>query len=363
MGLSAFAQRKKKKGKDEEPPTQQLEVLPDPPTAVVGDIVRLGFLVSPPSAKGLLTQQTRDAIRAIQKGARGAQIAKIRAFVSGTGDLRRIQTIVSEEFSEKKQTVPALTVVQVGMLPMEGAQVLLEATTQEKRSVNPAGVAFFSGQQVPLEGKVENPLQPVVAEFAKSLANLKLAADGSGVAASSMLRVTCLVSSLAEHSTLAQALAKEFPSAVTAIVQLQRGPVRPVVECEGVGRLSKPPASPVVLQNPQGLPSSPNYSQVALAGPARVVLSGMQVAYGAQDSDVRLAFDRLRRALEAAQTTTAKVYFSNFYPLTNSAVEKIRAQRFSYFDRTRPPASTLILFEGLPSLEASFAVDVVASLP
>jgi hypothetical protein len=34
--------------------------------------------------------------------------------------------------------------------------------------------------------------------------------------------------------------------------------------------------------------------------------------------------------------------------------------RFEFYDRSQPPASTMLLFEGLPSLDASFGVEVIA---
>jgi hypothetical protein len=43
--------------------------------------------------------------------------------------------------------------------------------------------------------------------------------------------------------------------------------------------------------------------------------------------------------------------------------DKVRALRFEFYDQTRPPASTMLPFEGLPSLDASFAIDVVAVVP
>jgi enamine deaminase RidA (YjgF/YER057c/UK114 family) len=39
---------------------------------------------------------------------------------------------------------------------------------------------------------------------------------------------------------------------------------------------------------------------------------------------------------------------------------KVSQLRFEFYDRARPPASTMILFQGLPSLDASFGIDVVA---
>jgi hypothetical protein len=129
------AQRKKKKGMEEEP-TQVLEVLPEPPPFLTAETARVGFLVTPLSSKGLLSQQTRDALRFLLRNNRGAQIAKIRAWVAGTGDLRRVPALVAEEFTAKKQPLPVVSVIQVGQLPAEGAQVLLEALTVERRAVN-----------------------------------------------------------------------------------------------------------------------------------------------------------------------------------------------------------------------------------
>ena len=353
--------KKKKKKGDEEPPTQQLEVLPEPPTTNAVDTARLGYLMSPLSAKGLLSQQTHDAIKALIRNPRGAQVVKIRAFVAGSGDVRRIQTIVSEEFSEKKQPLPAVSVVQVGALPLEGAQVLIEAAVAEKKAVNPGGVAFFSGQQVLADPKPDNPLGPVLATAEKSLANLQKAAEGVGVSASSMLRVTCLVSSLADYAAVSQRATQAFPGAAVAVVQLQRGPLQSVVECEGVGRLPASEGSAVTLANPAGLTPSPNYSQVALVRAPRIVFSTLQMAFGNSEADARLAFERLSRLLEAGKTSIKNVFFTQVYPLTNSSMERVRATRFLYLDKTRPPASTMIVFEGLPSLDASFGMEVIAA--
>ena len=360
LSMPAAAQRKKSK-EAKELPTQQLEALPDPPLSVTVETAKIGHLASPLSAKGLLTQQTKDALKALAKTARGAQIVKLRAFVAGTGDLRRIPAIVSEEFSDRHQPIPAISVVQVGLLPLEGAQVWLEAVTQEKKVVNPNGLAFFSGQQVSMQGKVDNPMQHIGPQMEKSIAGLKHAASSVGIESAAMLRITCLVSSLADYPQLSQQLSREFPQAVSTIVQLQRGPVRPVVECEAVGRLPRAPASAVVLENPKGLTSSQNYSQLALVNAPRIVLTTTQSAFGSEDPDVKLAFDRLKRVLESAKTSYSQVFFASYYPLTNPIVDKIRGLRFQYLDKSRPPASTLILFEGLPSLDASFAMEMAAA--
>ncbi len=362
MAFLAFGQRRKKKGQDDEP-TQQLEVLPEPPGFVTVETGKIRFLYSPLTAKGLLSQQTRDALKALQKQARGAQIVHVRAFVAGTGDIRRVQTIVSEVFSEKKQTLPAVTVVQIGLLPLEGSQVLLEATMSDRKAINPHGIAFFSGQQVRQEGEISNPLSPVLPLVEKSLDALGTAVASAAVKPSDMLRVTCLVSSIADYEGVRAKVAGAYPGAAVAVLQLQRGPTRPVSECEAVARLTAPPEAAVRMVNPAKLSSSPNYSQIALVRSPRLVLTGGQMAFGDEPEDVKLAFDRLGRVLSSANVSYKDVFFTSFYPLTTTVQEKIRDVRFSYLDKSRPPASTMILFEGLPSLDASFGMNVAAAAP
>src|SRR3954470_13981441 len=124
----------KKKKKDDEEITQTLAEPKDPPAATVADANRLSFFVSPLSAKGLLSQQLRDALRNLLAQARGSQIVKIRAFVAGSGDLRRVPAVVSEKFKDKRHTIHAVSVVQVGALPLVGAQVILEATASDRKA-------------------------------------------------------------------------------------------------------------------------------------------------------------------------------------------------------------------------------------
>ena len=103
---------KKKKGDDV---TQALALPPELPAAVTAETGRLAFQVTPLSAKGLLSQQTRDAIKNLLRSSRGP-IVKLRAFVAGSGDLRRIGEIAGEMFLEKHMPLPALTVALVGAL-------------------------------------------------------------------------------------------------------------------------------------------------------------------------------------------------------------------------------------------------------
>src|SRR5689334_9585559 len=81
--------------KEKEPETQTLPLPPEPPSAVIAETGKLAFHVSPLSGKGLLTQQVHDALKALDRAGNGATLVKLRAFVAGTGDMRRVATIVA----------------------------------------------------------------------------------------------------------------------------------------------------------------------------------------------------------------------------------------------------------------------------
>jgi enamine deaminase RidA (YjgF/YER057c/UK114 family) len=346
-----FAKKKKK-----EDITQTLQVPKDPPSAVTAETRRLVFHVSPLSAKGLLSQQVRDGLKALNKTVGSAAIVKLRAFVAGSGDMRRVQTIVSESFTDRRQPLPALSVVQVGGLPLEGAQVEIESISVAKKEVNPNGLIFISG----LAGSSDKPLDPVSPLAQKSLGDLQIALKATASGPEDVLRVSCFLSSLDGVGNVRTVFAKEFPQAALDFVQVSRAPARAVAECEAVARARVKIEKPLVFVNPEGLMKSPNFSQVALVGAPRVALTGTQVAFGYQDSDARLAFERLKKELAQAGSSMHAVAFSHFYPLSDSIANQVRRIRFEFYDKARPPASTMLPFEGLPSMDASFAVDVVA---
>jgi enamine deaminase RidA (YjgF/YER057c/UK114 family) len=342
LGWSAQPKKKKKKGEEEV--TQVLEVPKDPPAWTVADASRLVFHVSPLSAKGLLSQQTRDALKAVMGQLRGAQIVKIRAFVAGSADLRRVPAIVSEELTDRRMALPTVTVVQVGALPLTGAQVQLETTSVEKKPVNPAGVAFISGQG--------GTTADVSAPLLKALAGASLPPDG-------VRRVTCFMDSLETVEKARAKLAEQFPKAPASFVQLRRDSAGDFVECEAVAALPSPlPASPAFMGNVEN-----RYSQVVAVGPGRIALTGIQLGFGREEGDVKLAFERLGKTLESAGTGFQHVVMSSVYPLTGRVTEQIRKIRTSYYNTSNPPASTLLTFEGLASLDASFGIDVVALMP
>lgn len=357
FSASAFEPQKKKK-EDEEEITQTLEVLPDLPQAVSAETHKLEFYLSPLTSKGLLSQQIRDSLKALDKASRRSTIVNLRAMVAGSGDLRRVASVVSEFFSDKRKPLPSLTVVQVGGLPLSGAQVILEATAVGRKEVNPHGLAFISGQ-----GKTDpNPLASPKPLADTALTNLQTAVRTAGLDPTDVLRVTCLASLLDGAAEIRGKLAAAFPKAAMNYVQVQRAPFLGVVECEAVARLKTPPAQPVLLLNPDGLSKSPNYSQIALVNSPKVVLSGSQLSFRYQDADARLAFQRLGKALQETGVSFSEVFFSRIYPVSPSIAEQVRRVRFEFFDKSKPPASTLLPFDGLPAMEAGFAIDVMAVL-
>ena len=86
LTAGSAAQKKKKEI------TQTLQLPKDLPPTVIGETRRLTFHVTPLSARGLLSQQIRDALKALEKSTGNATMVKLRAFVAGTGDMRRVQT-------------------------------------------------------------------------------------------------------------------------------------------------------------------------------------------------------------------------------------------------------------------------------
>jgi enamine deaminase RidA (YjgF/YER057c/UK114 family) len=325
---------KKKNKKDEEPVTQVLPLPKDLPGAITAETDKLVFFISPLSAKGLLSAQTREALHHLITVNRSATIVKLRAFVAGSGDTRRIQTLVSEIFTERKLPLPVLTTVQVGSLGLEGAQVEFEAVAVDRRSVNPQGLAFISGQT----GKT----------YREAVAGVNKASTAAG--ASEILSMTCFVSSLDDNV--------KANSPETVVVQMRREPSPTAAECEAIGRLTTAPAMPVAFLNPEGMTKSPNYSQIALVNAPKLVFTGMQLSF--QGSDAKLAFERLGRTLETVPVRYPSVFFTHTYALTKTAMDEVRAVRFEYLDKAHPPASTLLPFEGLPSLDANFGIEVVA---
>ncbi len=323
--------RKKKKNEDKEPVTQSLPLLAEPPLVLSADTDRLTFQVSPLSNKGLLSQQSRDALKSLMQSNRGGTIVRLRAFVAGTGDMRRVQQIVSEAFAEKKLSLPVLSTIQVGPLPLVGAQVVMESVSVDKKVLNPDGVAFFPGARA--------------TDIRSAIEQLRNALGSSGVSVTGMLSVTCFTTALDDTEAARATLAAAFPSAALNLMEAQRTPADRSTLCEAAGRLEP---------GQRGASST----RLATVRTPKIVFSGIQMAFGHEDADLRLAFERLNKALTAL-APPGGVVAVRFYTMDNSLSKKLPALGPELFRRAAL-ASTALEIEGLPSLDASLGMDIVA---
>ena len=325
--------------------------------AVVGETRKLAFHVTPLSAKGLLSQQVRDALKELGRQASGQTVLRIRAFVAGTGDLRRVRDIVSQTFGDRRQPLPALSLVQAGALPLTGAQLVLEAETAARKDVNPHGLAWISGRVA----TSEDPLGPVAPLTARSLAALRQSVAAAGAEPRDVLRVTCFFSSLESLAASRALVEAEYPKAALDYIQTQRAPSTALAACEAVARLPRDPGSRLRLMDADAGARDPGESQIALIAAPRVALTGSQISFGYEEKDSQLAFTRLKGALEQAGASMRDVACARYYPLAAGLAAQVRKIRGEFFDPAHGPAGTLLVFEGLAALDAGFAVDAVAA--
>jgi enamine deaminase RidA (YjgF/YER057c/UK114 family) len=136
-------------------------------------------------------------------------------------------------------------------------------------------------------------------------------------------------------------------------VQTQREPPHALAACEAVAATGS--ATPRLEFRNLG-----DGSRAALVGSPHVVLTSAQTSFGYQESDTRLAFERFGKILEEAGVSWSDAALVRFYPLSERMAALVRQVRSSFFEAGRPPGASLVLFEGLSSQDAAFAVDAVA---
>jgi enamine deaminase RidA (YjgF/YER057c/UK114 family) len=298
--------------------------------------------VTPRSAKGLLSAQTRDAVKSLLKQTSGESVVRIRAFVAGSGDLRRVPQIVSEVFTEHKLSLPAVSVVQAGALPLVGSQVLLESISIAKKGETaPAGLLLVPAQIVETAQLSDN----VAPLAAKALDRFGSAVEKGG--ARTVLSVTCYVSSLADASAVTGSIAARYPAAAVALVQPKRAHATSTAACEGVAKLEKPVDAVAFLRDGDDVVAA------ATSAPT-VALTGTLVSYGYEDRNAHLVFERMNKVLEPVHASWKTIVDVRFYPLAASIVKQIGRVRDQFVDRAKPPAISMV------PIEASFAMDAVA---
>jgi enamine deaminase RidA (YjgF/YER057c/UK114 family) len=331
--LEAAADGFQRRKKQEEEITQTLELPPDPPAAVPADPSRLAFVQAPLSSQGLLSRQTRDGLRVLLQSARGARFVRIRAYVAGTGDLRRVQSIVAETFAERKQPLPVLTVAQVGALAVEGAQVQMEALVEQRKPTG-AGTVFAAASAA-------------TAEEAAGLIRQTLEQAGAVMDAPASL--VCGVSSPEMLEPMRRAAYAMLPRAAYVGFQLQRIPAPPLAACQAAASMARATEGGV-----QRLPHG-----VALSVP-KIIVSGAQLAFRYEETDARLAYQRLDRTLQQAGSSLKHAVLLYVYPMSSQLAELARKVRAEFVNTAAPPAGLVAPVEGLPSIDGAFALEAIA---
>lgn len=134
--------------------------------------------------------------------------------------------------------------------------------------------------------------------------------------------------------------------------------------------MSEPEARPV-FSSPDDLPAPAGYSHVVSIPPGRLVWtsgqvgmdSDRQIGDGGWESQTRLAFANVGRALRAAGADWPDVVKLTFFVVDMSGLPTIRAVRDELVNTASPPTSSLVQVAGLFHPDLLVEVEAVAYLP
>jgi hypothetical protein len=322
--------------KYQEPKPQVLPLPPELPMALTADTDSLDFHISPLLRAGGLSTQIRQSLNDLIRDTHGETIVKLRAFVAGTGDARRVESEAVSIFTDHKLPLPVLSIVQVGGLTNMAAQVVIEAVVSTHRTVNPSGLAFITGQY----GR----------NFADSVERLKGSAALAHVVPESVLSTTCFTSSMSDFDSSRALLQAAFPKSQINIVQALRDPLTEATMCESVGQLAAPASDDVVRLTK---------AHATLVSAKQLVFTGLQLCFGSFLDDAQEAQQRLRRAATAGTTLQGDMFSKSAvqidaFSLTPAAGSALRKT-------TSFPASsfTVLPVEGLTAIDATAGIDAV----
>jgi enamine deaminase RidA (YjgF/YER057c/UK114 family) len=324
------AQRSKKS--TEPLKTQVLPLPPDLPMALEAETATLDFHISPLLRSGGLSAQIRQSLNDLIRDTKGETIIKLRAFVAGAGDPRRVQVEVAGIFTEHKLPLPTLSIIQVGALEEEPAQVVIEAVVSTHRPVNPNGLAFFSGQ--------------AGSSYSQALEHLQESTKTARVAPTRLVRCTCFTARIEEAPALRTSLHAAFPGAAINVVQPLRNPLLENTLCEAIGQMDRTPAEGevVLLKN----------ARTTLVHSPQLVFTGLQLTFGKFLDDAQEAVVRLQRAASALQPVETPVEI-NAFALDASAGSAGRKKM------TAIPLSTFTVqtVDGLPAVDATAGIEAI----
>jgi len=323
--------------KYQEPKPQVLPLPAELPMALTADTATLDFHISPLLRTGGLSSQIRQSLNNLINDTRGETIVKLRAFVAGTGDARRVQSEAVNIFTDHKLPLPVLSIIQVGALAGDAAQIVIEAVVSTRKSLNPAGLAFITGQY----GR----------NFADALDHLKTSAALAHVSADRMLTATCFTSALNDYAASRASLQADFPKAAINVMQALRDPATDATMCESIGQLAEPPATELVRLDS---------AHATLVNAKHLVFTGLQLCFGSFLDDGQEANQRLRRAANGAGGNIQEDAFSNAaiqidaFSLTPAAGSALRKTT------SFPPSTfTVLPVEGLTAIDATAGIDAV----
>jgi hypothetical protein len=128
---------------------------------------------------------------------------------------------------------------------------------------------------------------------------------------------------------------------------MQRLGLERQVLCEGAARLTAPA-------------STQTGSGVALINAPKIVLTSTQLVFRDQDSDFRLAYQRLAKNMAPLGATFKDVFWTGNYALTLPNAAMIEKLQWEFLDHAHSPAITALQIEGLPSTDATAAIELMA---
>jgi hypothetical protein len=310
------------------------EVLPLPkelPMALAAETATLEFRALPLLQSGGLAAQIRQSVSLLLRDTRKEDaVIKLRAFVAGPGDARRVQSVVTESFGEHKLHLPVVSIVEVGALQDSRAQVAMEATISTRKQLNPNGLVFLSGQ---------------TGDSLDAALN-KLRASALSASAGNILRATCFVSRIGgEGPAMQNAVITALPGATVTVIQALRDPMADAATCEAIAQAKPPassPASPVLLF-PQ--------ARATVVRTDRLIFTGLQLSFGNYLDDAQEAFDWLTRTASAIDPVETPVQVTAFSPDPSSmaALRKTTHVPLSIF--------TVQPVQGLQGADASAGVE------
>ena len=292
----------------------------------------LDFHISPLLKTGGLAAQIRQSLAELIRDTKGETIVRLRAFVAGAGDARRVQAEVAQMFTEHKLPLPVLSVLQVGALGDEAAQVVIEGVVSTRRTVNPNGLVFVAGQ--------------TAHSLSEALQKLKESSAAASVPADHVLAVTCFSGRLDGEAGIRSAVQSLFPNTAANVVQAIRDPANNDSMCEATGQPSAQAAGDgqVLVMN----------QQRAVAVTSReLVFTGLQLSFGSYLDDAHEAVMRLQRAASAFGAVSAPVQV-NVFALdapAGSALRKTTSVPLSIF--------TVQTVEGMPAMDATAGVEAI----